>query len=165
MGPAGLDEVVTAALKRRGETVAVAESCTAGLLGAALTRIPGSSAWFRGGVQAYADEAKEQLLGVPHEVLAEHGAVSEAVARAMARGARTRLGADWALSITGIAGPEGGTAAKPVGTVWVGLAGPDGEAAELSRFPGDREQNRVWSVSAALDLLRRRLDLHAVREP
>ena len=150
------------ALAARGETVAVAESCTGGLLGALLTDVGGSSAWMRGGVIAYSNEVKTSALGVPAELLAAHGAVSEEVARAMAAGARARLGATWALSITGIAGPDGGTPDKPVGTVWMALAADsqtlqNGTIARLGRFRGDRAQVRMGAAFAALQLLREAL--------
>ena len=149
-----LDELVHAALADRGLTIATAESCTAGLLAARLTELPGSSAVVRGGVVAYANDAKEQLLGVPAAVLAEQGAVSPDVARALAEGARTRFGADVGVGITGIAGPGGGTATKPVGTVHVCVVGPDGERARALTLPGSRAAVRNRSVTMAMHLLR-----------
>jgi competence/damage-inducible protein CinA-like protein len=150
-----VDERVGAALLGRGETLAVAESCTGGLLGARLTTRAGASAWFRGGVIAYDDEVKRDLLGVPEEILVRHGAVSAECARAMAEGARRAVGADWALSVTGVAGPGGGTPEKPVGLVYLGLAGPGG-AGEVreERMRGDRERIRERSVAVSLHLLR-----------
>lgn len=155
---ASLDAVVADALLEAGETVAVAESCTGGGLGARLTERAGSSAYALGGVIAYADAVKTALLGVGTELLRRHGAVSPECARAMALGARERLGADWALSVTGIAGPGGGTPEKPVGLVYVGIAGPGGlvDHAEL-RGGGDRAAIRRRSGTAALHLLRRSL--------
>lgn len=142
-----------------GATLAVAESCTGGLLGAALTDVAGSSAWFLGGAVVYANEEKTRALGVPAALLATHGAVSEPVVRAMAEGIRTRTGATHALAITGIAGPGGGSADKPVGTVWIGLAAPDGTRADLHRFaPHSRERVREAAVSTAVDRLRRHLE-------
>lgn len=139
-------------------TLSVAESCTGGLLGAEVTRVAGSSAWFLGGALVYSNEEKSRALGVPETLLREHGAVSEAVVRAMADGIRSRTGASHALAITGIAGPGGGTEAKPVGTVWIGLASPQGTLADLYRFtPTSRDRIREASVAAALDLLRRQL--------
>jgi nicotinamide-nucleotide amidase len=157
VGDQGLEEVVSEALATRGETVAVAESCTGGLLGAALSACPGSSRSFLGGVLAYSNEVKEAQLGVEPRLLREYGAVSEPVARAMAEGVRARLGSDWALSVTGIAGPDGGTVEKPVGTVFVALAGTKTTHVLPLKLRGDRTQNRQWSVAAALDLLRREM--------
>ena len=152
-----LAEVVIARARAAGLTVATAESCTGGLVGAALTDVPGSSAAYVGGVVSYSNEAKVTLLGVDPGLIAACGAVSDAVARAMAAGARDSLGADVAVSVTGIAGPDGGSADKPVGTVWFGVAGPDGVHAQLRRFVGDRATVRERATSTALDLLRRAL--------
>ena len=151
----GLAPAVVAALAARGATVATAESCTGGLLGAEITGVSGSSTVFLGGVVSYSNEVKEAMVGVPHDLLVAHGAVSEQVARAMAEGVRTRLGADWGVGITGIAGPSGGTADKPVGLVHWAVAGPGGLDARHAVFPGDRTAVRRWSVNSALDLLRR----------
>jgi len=149
--------VVSRLLVARAATVAVAESCTGGLLGAALTDVPGSSAWFRGGFVCYANDLKTSLAGVPDALLKAHGAVSEPVARALAAGARRVCSADFGLGVTGVAGPEGGTADKPVGTVHVALAdGGEGRAVKLD-WPGDRSLIRRRAVTVALDLLRRRL--------
>jgi len=150
-------EAVSRRLARAGQTVAVAESCTGGLLAQRLTGLPGSSQIFLGGLITYSDPSKIELLGVDAALIASHGAVSEAVALAMARGARSRLETDWALSITGVAGPGGGSEAKPVGTVWTAVVGPDTEHAQHRRFPGDREGVRVRSAQAALALLHSRL--------
>jgi nicotinamide-nucleotide amidase len=152
-----LPEVVLEGLKRRQQTLAVAESCTGGLMSAHLTDVPGASEVFLGGVVSYSNEAKEHLVDVPHEMLIEHGAVSEEVARAMAEGVRARFGSDWGAGITGIAGPTGGTEEKPVGLVHWAIAGPDGVSAKHHVFLGDRTIVRVWSLNATLDLLRRRL--------
>jgi nicotinamide-nucleotide amidase len=154
---AGLEGAVVRELARRGETLATAESCTGGLLGAALTEVPGVSEWYVGGVVSYSNELKERLLGVPHELLVDHGAVSEPVARGMARGVRERLGAAWGVGVTGVAGPGGGTMEKPVGLVHWAIAGPAGEWAGRQVFPGSRDVVRRWAVNAALDSLRRRL--------
>ncbi len=151
----GLAEVVLDLLRGRGQGLATAESCTGGLLGAMLTGVPGSSDVFRGGVVSYCNEAKESLLGVPHATLVEHGAVSEPVARAMAEGARSVLGCDWGIGITGIAGPGGGTPEKPVGLVHWAVAGPEGTVHRSRVFPGSRSFVRRWAANAALDLLRR----------
>lgn len=153
--------VVGVLLRRRGLTLAVAESCTGGLLAKRLTDGAGASDFFAGGVVAYSNEAKVELLGVAEEVLHTDGAVSEAAARAMARGAAQRLGAGTALSVTGVAGPGGGSEAKPVGTVWFGVALPDGVRAMRHHFPGDRQEIRERSAQAALDLLRRALEEQA----
>jgi competence/damage-inducible protein CinA-like protein len=149
-----LDELVAAGFAERGLTVATAESCTGGLLAARLTERPGSSAWVLGGVTAYANSAKEQLLDVPGSVLAEHGAVSPEVAAALAEGARARFGADVGVGVTGVAGPGGGTAEKPVGTVHLCVAGPDGQQLRALRLPGSRSAVRERSVIMAMHLLR-----------
>ncbi len=135
-------------------SIATAESCTGGLLGARLTQIPGSSEVYLGGVVAYADAVKVSALGVPPDLLASHGAVSEEVAVAMASGIRERLGATLGISITGVAGPSGGTADKPVGLVWIAVAWP-GEHRSLRRiFVGDRQEIRYRATQAALDMMR-----------
>jgi nicotinamide-nucleotide amidase len=149
-----LDEVVAAGFSDRGLTVATAESCTGGLLAARLTERPGSSAWVLGGITAYANSAKERLLDVPAAVLAEHGAVNPEVAAALADGARSRFGADIGVGITGVAGPGGGTPDKPVGTVHVCLAGPDGRELRALRHAGSRAAVRERSVTMAMHLLR-----------
>jgi nicotinamide-nucleotide amidase len=153
----GLAEVAIEELRRRGQTLATAESCTGGLVSARLTDVPGASDAFVGGVVSYSNDVKEHQLGVPLDVLVDHGAVSEEVAHAMASGVRTRLAADWGIGITGIAGPTGGTDDKPVGLVHWAVAGPGGVWAEHRVFPGDRSVVREWSLNNALDLLRRRL--------
>ena len=153
----GLSEVVIQELRQRGQTLATAESCTGGLVSARLTDVPGASEVFVGGVVSYSNDVKENQLGVPLDVLVEHGAVSEEVARAMASGARTRLAADWGVGITGIAGPTGGTEDKPVGLVHWAVAGSNGVWAEHRVFPGDRTVVREWSLNSTLDLLRRRV--------
>jgi len=136
-----------------GLTVATAESCTGGLLADALTDVAGSSGYYLGGVVAYADTAKRTLLGVGEEVLLAHGAVSAQVARAMAEGARARLGADLAAATTGIAGPGGATADKPVGLVYLAVAGPAGTEVQRRRWGDDRAANKESSAVAALELL------------
>jgi nicotinamide-nucleotide amidase len=154
----GLPETVIGDLRRRGWTLATAESCTGGLVSARLTDVPGASEAFVGGVVSYSNEVKEHQLGVPLQTLIDHGAVSEEVARAMASGVRERLGADWGIGITGIAGPTGGTDDKPVGLVHWAVAGPSGVWARHRVFPGDRSVVREWSLNSALDLLRRRMN-------
>jgi nicotinamide-nucleotide amidase len=151
-----LAQVVAGVLRSMSDspTVSTAESCTGGLLGKMLTDIAGSSAYYAFGWITYANQAKEQLLGVSADVLKEHGAVSEPVVLAMAQGARSRSGSTYALSISGIAGPDGGTPHKPVGTVWIGLAHPAGAVARKFLFPGDREFIRDRSAKMALTSLR-----------
>jgi nicotinamide-nucleotide amidase len=151
----GLEEVVLGQLLTRGETMAAAESCTGGLLAARITDVPGASEVFLGGVVSYSNEVKERQLGVPVELLIEHGAVSEPVARAMAVGVRERFDADWGIGITGIAGPGGGSDEKPVGLVHFAVASSSSVATRHQVFPGNREVVRLWSVQSTLDLLRR----------
>lgn len=139
--------------RERGWTLAVAESCTGGLLGARLTAIPGSSDVFLGGVVTYADRTKSELLGVPEGTIRTHGAVSGATAAAMAEGARDQFGAHVAVAITGVAGPGGGTPDKPVGTVWFGRAGPAGVRTERRRFPGARDEVRERAAQHVLHRL------------
>jgi len=153
----GVEEVVLSLCRARGVTLATAESCTGGLVAARLTSVPGSSEVFVGGVVAYSNELKESQLGVPERLLADHGAVSAEVAEAMARGARDRLGADVAVSVTGVAGPGGGTAEKPVGLVHLHAEAAWGGLARALDFPGDRDSIRARSVTGALHLVRRLL--------
>jgi nicotinamide-nucleotide amidase len=152
-----VDDLVAGGLRARGHTLAVAESCTGGLLGARLTERVGSSGYFLGGIISYADEVKIGLLGVPPDLLARHGAVSTEVAAAMASGARGATGADYALAVSGVAGPDGGTIDKPVGLVCLACAGPDRVRVARASFPGDRTSVREYSVTAALHLLREEL--------
>jgi nicotinamide-nucleotide amidase len=154
-----LASVVLQQLRRGGHTLAVAESCTGGGLGAALAAVPGASDVFLGGVIAYANRVKQELLGVPAEQLASHGAVSDSVAQAMAVGVRRATGADWALAITGVAGPSGGTAEKPVGLVHIAVAGPDGCCSEGVRFGASRGRCWIQALSAGEALNRLRLAL------
>ena len=142
----------------RGVTLATAESCTGGLVAARLTDIPGSSENFVGGIVAYANEVKVAELDVPEALIEEHGAVSEEVAEAMAEGARRRLGADIAVSVTGVAGPGGGTEGKPVGRVHLHASGPEGSKTRLLDIPGEREQIRGRATVAALHLVRNLLE-------
>jgi PncC family amidohydrolase len=134
-------------------TLVAAESCTGGLLASRITDVAGSSAYFLGGVVSYAYSAKETLLGIDHQLLLAEGAVNEAVARQMARSVREKLGADVAVSITGIAGPEGGTPEKPVGLVWIGLADAQGDRAERYMWQSDRVGNKQQSAERALEML------------
>lgn len=139
-GNSGLPEAVLAMLQKRGQTVSTAESCTGGRIASMLTSVPGASASMWGGVVAYDNSFKQKILGVSSEALAEHGAVSEVVVKAMARGARKELGTDWAVATSGVAGPSGGTEEKPVGMVWMAVAGPKGERAWCHRFGSQRER-------------------------
>ena len=154
-----LASVVLEQLRRRGQTLAVAESCTGGGLGAALAAVPGASDVFLGGVIAYANSVKQGLLAVPAELLAAHGAVSDPVAQAMAEGARRATGADWALAITGVAGPGGGSREKPVGLVHLAVAGPAGCSSEGVRFGASRGRSWIQALSAGEALNRLRLQL------
>jgi nicotinamide-nucleotide amidase len=156
-GEADLAELVLDAARGRGVRIATAESCTGGLVGARLTEIPGSSDVYVGGVVAYANDLKTGVLGVDPALVAEHGAVSEPVAVAMARGAVERLGAAAAVSVTGVAGPGGGSEAKPVGTIWYGIAFEGRVEAHRSLLPGSRHDIRARAAQAALHLLLRRL--------
>lgn len=150
-----LAAVVLARARAAGLTLATAESCTGGMVGARITSVPGSSESYVGGVVAYDNRLKRHLLQVPADLLDAHGAVSEPVAVAMAEGAQRALGADVAVSVTGIAGPDGGTEEKPVGTVWLAVAGPQGSTARKLRLFGDREEVRLRATEhALLDLLR-----------
>ena len=140
-----------------GMTLALAESCTGGMIAARVTDIAGCSAWFRGGVVAYSNDVKMALLDVPPALLSMHGAVSEQVGRAMADGARKAIGSDLALAVTGIAGPDGGTAEKPVGTVYLALADQDGCEVVRCHFGGDRVAVRQQTVEKGLLMLKKRL--------
>jgi nicotinamide-nucleotide amidase len=152
-----LEGVVATAIGARGESVAAAESVTGGGVARRLTSIPGASRWFLGGAVAYTDAAKRTLLGIDAALLASHGAVSEPVARAMAEGIRTRLGATWGVATTGYAGPEGGGPDHPPGTVHVAVAGPHGDTHRTWRVPGPRVVVQERTVRSAIDLLRRSL--------
>jgi PncC family amidohydrolase len=148
-----LAERLQAICLARGLTVVTAESCTGGLVAHELTEIPGSSGYFLGGIVAYADATKRTGLGVPAELIERHGAVSAQVARSMAEGARQRLGADLAVAVTGIAGPAGGTEAKPVGLTYVAACGPGTGEVRRFNWPGDRSENKRASAAAAIELL------------
>ncbi|MEW5995531.1 MAG: CinA family protein, partial [Candidatus Zixiibacteriota bacterium] len=144
-------------LKDNDRTLSVAESCTGGQLGELITSVPGSSAYFVGGVVAYSNEVKRQQLGVPKQILVEHGAVSKECAEAMAEGCRRLFESDYALSITGIAGPEGGADDKPVGTTYIGLSSKHGTCSRQFNFGTLREANRARACYAALEFLRREI--------
>jgi nicotinamide-nucleotide amidase len=146
-----LARIVGELLSARGLTVTTAESCTGGWVAKVLTDVSGSSAWFGWGAVTYADAAKAGMLGVPGDLLAEHGAVSEPVVRAMAAGARRKSGADLALAVSGVAGPDGGTADKPVGTVWFAWTGAQSTRSERCQLVGDRETIRRLAVGHALE--------------
>ncbi|MFO1524080.1 MAG: competence/damage-inducible protein A [Kiritimatiellia bacterium] len=160
----GIGETVARLLNGTGRTLAVAESCTGGLLGGRITDIAGSSSFFRGGVIAYANEVKTAQLGVPEEILKSVGAVSEEVARLMAGNVRDRLGATYGLSVTGVAGPGGGSPEKPVGLVWLACSGPSGTRVQRCQFGGDRSSVRENAVQRALWLLWRELTASAPAE-
>jgi PncC family amidohydrolase len=149
-----LARLLQAACLERGLTVATAESCSGGLVAHALTEVPGSSGYLRGGVVAYANDVKEAFLGVPAEVLAAHGAVSAQVALAMAAGVRARLHADLGVAVTGVAGPDGGTPDKPVGLVYVAVDGGGRDAVvRRHQWSGDRSANKTASAEAAIRML------------
>jgi PncC family amidohydrolase len=165
MGGDPLTDLATrlqAACLAAGSTVALAESCTGGMVATAVTEIAGSSGYFVGGIVSYSNEAKRDLLGVDPAVLAAHGAVSAQVARAMAIGARERFGATLAASVTGIAGPDGGTAAKPVGLTYIGVADEGGADVRRIVWSGDRSSNRRESAIAVLEMLLERTTPPAV---
>ncbi len=150
-----LETRVGEALRARGWTVALGESCTGGLVGHRLTQVPGSSEYFLGGVVAYAYDAKERLLGVRHQTLYDHGAVSRETAAEMARGARVAFGADLGVAVTGIAGPGGGMPDKPVGLTWIAVSTRSGDLAEHYQWKGDRTTIKASAADAALELILR----------
>jgi competence/damage-inducible protein CinA-like protein len=152
-----LEQVVGELLKRNGYTLATAESCTGGLLSGRITDVPGSSEYFLEGAVTYSNDAKTRSLGIPEKLIEEHGAVSEEVATAMARGIRELAGSTFGIGITGIAGPGGGTAEKPVGLVYIALSEEARVSARKFVFPGDRQFIRTLAVNAALDMIRRRI--------
>ena len=154
-GDITLEAALGRLLVEKGQNVAVAESCTAGLLAGKITEVPGSSAWFERGVVTYSNRSKIELLGIPETVINEHGAVSAETAEAMADGIRKNADTDYGVAITGIAGPDGGTAEKPVGTVYIAVATREKVVSRQFRFTIDREINRLRSVYAALEMLRR----------
>ena len=154
---ATLESMVGELLQNQGKMLATAESCSGGLIGHKVTTVPGSSNYFAGGVIAYSNDLKEKLLGVDPALLEEHGAVSSAVAKAMADGIRQKTGADIGVAVTGIAGPTGGTPEKPVGTVFIGLSTPEGTVGVPCRFRGDRWKVQELTAAKSLDLVRRQL--------
>jgi nicotinamide-nucleotide amidase len=158
-GEDSLASVVLEHLRQRGASLAVAESCTGGGIGAALAAVPGASQVFLGGVIAYADAVKREVLGVPAELLQRHGAVSDPVASAMAEGVRRLTGSTWGVAVTGIAGPGGGSAEKPVGLVHIAVAGPEGCCSDAMHFGSSRERISIQTltVGEALNRLRLRL--------
>jgi len=149
-------------LRQRGETLSAAESCSGGGLAHEITKMPGASDVFWGGVVTYADAAKSELADVPPSLIRAHGAVSEEVAAALATGIRNRSGTDWSVSITGIAGPTGGSIEKPVGTVWIATVGPPGIATRSVAAVGSRGQIRTEAIACALNLLILRLGTEGV---
>jgi PncC family amidohydrolase len=151
--PNALEIQIGKLLHERGLKLVLAESCTGGLLGSRITDVPGSSEYFLGSVVAYAYETKAALLGVSWDTLNSKGAVSRETVLEMARGIRDSMKADISVSVSGIAGPGGGTPEKPVGTTWIGLVATDGERGQLFHFSGDREENKALAVDAALKLL------------
>jgi nicotinamide-nucleotide amidase len=151
-------EALLGTARARGWHITTAESCTGGLIAGLLTAIGGSSDVVDGGAVTYSNAAKTRMLGVPAELIATHGAVSEPVARAMAEGAKATAAVDLGIAVTGVAGPGGGTVEKPVGLVWFGLASAAGITAESRIFPGDRTAVRLATVRHAIGLLRRALD-------
>jgi PncC family amidohydrolase len=153
-----LEVIVGQMLAERKLKLATAESCTGGLVGHRLTNVPGSSEYFEGGIIAYSYEAKERLLGVHHDTLYEHGAVSAETALEMARGARKTLGADIGIAVTGIAGPGGGLPGKPVGLVYIALSARTGERVERFVWDSDREGNKAHSAEVALAMLKEFLE-------
>ena len=153
LAPRELSVAAGSALRTRGWRVAAAESCTGGLVLKLLTDVPGSSAYVAGGVVAYSDQVKVEVLGVDPELIREFGAVSGEVAGAMARGVRNRLGVEVGVAVTGIAGPGGAVPGKPVGTVWFAVAGPGEVRVEEVRFAGSREEVRARAADHALSIL------------
>jgi len=151
------EEKLGVVLKQKGMRIAVAESCTGGLIGSRITGVPGSSDYFEAGMVTYSNRAKELFLSVPHEVIAAKGSVSPEVAELMARGVRVATGVDIGVAVTGIAGPGGGSPEKPVGLVSVALADERGTQIREFHFPGSRERVRLWATQMALEMVRRRI--------
>ncbi len=156
-GDETLEQVIGRMLKDQKQTVALAESCTGGYLSHLITSVPGSSAYYIGGVVSYANAVKMEELGIPSDMLELNGAVSQPVAERMAQGVRLALRSDWAIATTGIAGPDGGTPEKPVGTVWIAVAGPQGVVSRLGNFPGTRDLVIERAAMSGLNMLRKEL--------
>lgn len=156
-GEERLHNVVGRLLKERGQTLSLAESCTGGYVSHLITSIPGSSAYYTGGVVSYANAVKMEELGIPSDMLELNGAVSQPVVEKMATGVRAALRTDWSVALSGVAGPDGGTPEKPVGTVWIAVAGPNGVQSKLVNFPGTRDLVIERSALAGLNMLRKRL--------
>ncbi len=152
-----MEQIVGRLLKEKKQTLSLAESCSGGLIAHLVTSVPGSSAYFMGGVVSYSYESKTNMLGVTTETLEKYGAVSEEVVTQMAVGAKQKFNTDWAISASGIAGPDGGMEGKPVGTVWIAVAGPNGVKAKKFQFGGDRERNIAVTAITALNMLRKAL--------
>lgn len=163
-GDESLAKLIFDHLRANEKTLAVAESCTGGLLANAFTDIPGASKVFVGGLVCYCNEAKQELLGVPEDILCQHGAVSAETAVAMATGAAERFGADYALSVTGFAGPCGGTAENPVGTIYIGYHAPCGTWCVKMRYPGERVAVKMRAVNRALDVMHRKLRKYKIED-
>jgi len=153
----GLINKIAVHLSKNSLTISTTESCTAGLLGFHLTSLPGISAYFQGGYLVYSNNLKTRLLNVPDEMLEQYGAVSAEVAGQLAKGCRANLSSDFSISLTGIAGPGGGSAEKPVGTVWCGIEGPNVSIANLFSIEGDRHQIRTEATRLALELFSKKL--------
>jgi nicotinamide-nucleotide amidase len=158
-----LEEALGQLLKKRGLTIAAAESCTGGYLAHRMTSVPGSSAYFMGGVVAYDNSVKMQVLDVKSETLQQHGAVSEATVLEMAQNVRQKLNTDIGVATSGIAGPDGGTAEKPVGTIWIAYADQHGSKAKLLQYNKNRQLNIEYTALAVLNLVRQSLNI-AVEE-
>ncbi|PKP27402.1 MAG: damage-inducible protein CinA, partial [Bacteroidetes bacterium HGW-Bacteroidetes-22] len=156
-GTETLEGVIGKLLLSKKQTMATAESCTGGSIAQKITSVSGSSAYYKGSVVAYSNEIKQQVLNVDHESLAQNGAVSREVVEQMAQGACRVLNTNWAISVSGIAGPDGGTEEKPVGTVWIGVAGPDGVTSQKFLFGDNRERNNIRATIAALNMLRSKI--------
>ena len=150
-------KIIGRILKEKNKTLAVAESCTGGFIAHNITINSGSSAYFKGSVTAYANEVKENILGVPHQMLLDNGAVSESVVRAMVEGVRKALNSDYSIATTGIAGPDGGSDEKPVGTVWIAVSGPNGTVSKKFKYGNDRVRFITRACNDAFDMLKKEI--------